>query len=175
MIRQLFLTMAACALLLGGVAYADEPQAEAPPAKKAPAELKTVIVVDATFEDGTKIEDLKREFKIVAEALGHPKATFVVKGETLSVGVDVPGIADGVELERFQFRSDCPDNSQYHVESILADREKATKATVVAWTRWRHARSTAPLRIVRISPVANRKKNFDVQLDLKKVAFYSRR
>lgn len=165
MLRRACILLLAAGLIAGPQLLADEAAQD-----DKNTELKTVVVVNGLQGDVNDVKKLPREFRLVAESLKHPKATYKIDGSTLRIGLEVAAIEGGVELERLEFRSDCPDNSQYKVQSILAGRKEALRATTVAWTRHRHNAPRVPLRTVNISQLAANTKNYDVQLDIKKVS-----
>lgn len=162
--RRVFLLAAlAAAVALPGFA-ADKEESKVKP------ELKIVEVLNgATFTSDQKID---AEYQLVAEELGFKKATFQRDGGTLRIGVQ---LADSEKGKLFQIRqnSDCPDNTQFHVEgtpAITKRFDKDIKRTLVAWTKHRHDDFSAKLRVINISDLAGNKRNFDVQLDLSRVS-----
>lgn len=137
-----------------------------------PDKVKPQIVVIDEFVGAEKdIGKLPDEFRLVAEALGHTDATYTATKDKLTIGIDVPIIAKGTVLERIAWQSDCPDNSQFSVLTILAKRDTALKAATLAWTRYRHRAPAAPQRTINIRKIAAvMTRNFDVQLDLNKLS-----
>lgn len=139
------------------------------PEKQKKPELNKVLVLNG-HQGKLKLTDLKDEFQLIATQLSHKKATYTVEGSVLKIGIFLPGIKDGVTLEKIVFHSDCADNSQYRVESLLVKREPILKKTTVAWTRHRHRAPRAPIRVVNIRQIAGLTKNYDVQLNLKQIS-----
>lgn len=128
-----------------------------------------VVVINTTY----KASKLDESFGHVAKAMKvHLKgATFKVVENVLYVGVKYDILRPDVVLARIGFDSDCPDNSQYSVESsyLAALGQKQVREILISWTKYRHDAMDASVRVVN---VANRGKrvNFDVQLNLKTVA-----
>jgi hypothetical protein len=135
--------------------------------KKVTDEITKMVVSNTVYED-TKLEG---SFKTIADAVKkHLKeATFKVNNGTLLVGVKHDAIQEGVEFAKIEFKSDCPDNSQYSVQPlILTDFDrKAVKDVLFTWTQIRHE-SDAELRVVNIFK-NGRTSNYDVQLDIEYV------
>ena len=163
MLRRAFLMATALSMVGALSGLADEQEAKAP-------ELKQILVENGFTGDVTDVKKLPQEFRLVAEQLGHEGATYQIAGEQLKIGVHLAEYRPGFPLEDLQWRSDCPNNSQFHVETILTDRDAALKATTLAWTRARHNAPDAPVNYHSVSNVANKKKNHDVSLDLRKVS-----
>jgi len=150
------------------VQAAQEAAAEAVQ-EAAVVEVTQVIVRNTTYEKAT----LERSFKLVADQLSKhlKKATFKVDGSILYVGVQYDVLAKDATLAKIDFSSDCPDNSQFHVQpSVLAALgTNEIKEVLIAWTRYRHDAMAADVRVVNVAD-RTRYVNFDVQLNIRKVA-----
>lgn len=100
------------------------------------AELSSANVTQVVFKGGATYKDqVPDSFGLIADAItkNHPSATFKIEGQRLLVGVKANGILT------VTWRSDCPVNSQFGVESENPVLAKAVlKQTLVAWTQARH-------------------------------------
>lgn len=138
-------------------------------------EMTTLVIVNDTFEK-SKLTD---NYKIVAKAVSQhlKKATFKVHDNELLVGLPIKDVAKGAQIAKIEFNSDCPDNSQFTVEetpAILAGvQRQVLKEILTAWTKARHNAPDAELRVVNVSQ-RDRNFNYDVRLNLKKVASLDR-
>lgn len=169
MFRRVFLFAATAALvaLAVPVSGAEKPDAKQP-------QLDTITVINGFAGDVADVRKLPLDARLLAEALKHKDATYQIEDNQLKIGIAIDALKEGVVLERIEVQSDCPDNTQYHVTTQLAKREKALRATTIAWTRARHNAPNAPLRIVNVSARGDLKRNFDVQLELNKVSLLDR-
>lgn len=118
-----------------------------------------------------KVDDLPRVYQNLAASLqmADAKATFMVKANVLHVGI---ANAPTAQIRRI---SDCPDNSQFHVQSELVKlphKGAIIDRVVTAWTRYRHRTPTAKLAKIDVQTVDAKKHvfTFDVQLDLDRVS-----
>lgn len=163
--RMFFLAALATVFLVSSISGEEIKK----PEKQKKPELSKVLVFNG-YQGKLQLTDLKDEFQLIAIHLSHKNATYTVEGSTLKIGIVLPGIKDGVTLEKIVFHSDCVDNSQYRVNSLLVKREPILKRTIVAWTRHRHRAPKAPLRVVNIRQVAGLIKHYDVQLELRQLS-----
>lgn len=150
--------------------------------------VKTVVVINDVLPV-TRIADLPPEAQPAAvefaKAFGNVTFAFNPVTEQLVVGLQVPDIANGQPFGGLQFRSDCPNNSQFYQISPghespgpLAEKLNGTyKNVAVAWTRHRHPDlSQQPVIAFNVAHLNNRKLNLDVQLkQLNQTAMLERR
>lgn len=168
--RRVMLALA-CLAMLGFAIQAEEPDAP----QKAP-ELTTVEVINgATFAPQKNIDT---ETKLMAVALRLPQATFQRDGGVLRVGTHIAGVDQGRVLQ-VELQSDCPNNSQFHIEAPPLFTQKydgMVREAVFAWTKLRHDDFSAKLQQIVVSDLADTsRKNYDVRLDLSRVSSVSRR
>lgn len=132
-------------------------------------DLEAVEVFNgATFKNS----ELTKAHKAIVEGLKLPKASYQIDGSTLRIGTHVADAPQGKVLD-IEFRSDCPNNSQFHVTPapILTQKwEGRIKAALFAWTKHRHDDFSAKLKVVNVSALNDRKFNYDVQLNLSRVS-----
>lgn len=143
-----------------------------PEKAEAQVELTIIEITNTKYEESKLTGDYRAVANEIADQID--KVTFEQDGKYLRVGINAPeGVADGAVIARIEFRSDCPNNSQYFVEetpAVLAGiTRKQLQAIVATWTRYRHDSPKAGLRVVNVTQ-RGRQFNYDVQLDLKKVA-----
>ena len=155
--------------------YDEEYAAETAPAPDTTVENKTlgtILVIDEFKGEHQSTEKLPAEVRFIADALKLDGASYTLQGTVLKVGYDEPLLVKGVQLARIVPQSDCPNNTQFHVTMPLVKSEALIKRAVTAWTQIRHRSQEAPLiRINTRQLAANRPtKNYDVQIDLNKVA-----
>ena len=160
--RRLFLWTAALAAVCVLPAMADEK-------KEAIDELRIVEVLNGTTFAKT---ELKAEYKLVAQKLALPGATYQVDGEVLRIGVQIAD-ADNKRLIRIDRESDCPDNTQFSVGGLPLLTKKwdaKIKGALFVWTQHRHDDFSSKLRLINVGEIVDDRRNFDIQLDLSRVS-----
>lgn len=129
------------------------------------ADLKRMILIPGHEGATAKATDLKDSH---AKDVGasFENATFDEYGELLIVGVPADALPGVVKVD---FKSDCPNNSQYGVEGVdlALGKRQLLKRSLEAWSRARH-KTRAKLRGI-FRTCQNGVRNYDVQFDIETV------
>lgn len=169
------LALAAVLFVWGAAIYAADP--DPAPDQDAPVALSKVLMIDEFAGEIKEVAKLPDDIRQVAIDLtaGLEGTSFQYEKGTLKIGYDEPTLVPGVQLAIIVPKSDCPNNTQFNVTSLVAGADKRIDAAVLTWTRQRHGAPDAPLHVLnKGQPAANLARNFDVQLKLNRVASLSR-